>query len=203
MKQLNKVLAPIVFCLGVALIGFYYYAGRTPDRTAAIERPAVNAPIIFTPDPVIEAMIALAEIKEDDFVLDLGCGDGRILITAAAKTGCKGVGYDLDPELVEKSRQNAIDQGVDHLVTFEVQDILTLDMSHASVIMMYLLPQLQKEMIPQFQKMKPGSRLVSHDSGIGDIHDLPPEKKTELKLGESDIHFVYRWTVPLQVPDAN
>jgi SAM-dependent methyltransferase len=191
-------ISALLVLLVLALGGLYYYSNAAPEGADPIERPAANAPFITTPDPVIEAMIEIAEVTEADVVYDLGCGDGRILITAAKKTGCRGIGYDIDPALVEQSRKNAQDVGVDHLVSFEVQDVFTVDMSGASAILMYLLPQMQEELIPQFQKMKPGSRVVSHDSGLGDVYKRPPDKQREVVLGESDIHNIYMWNVPIK-----
>ena len=122
-------------------------------------------------------MLELAEVKKDDLVYDLGCGDGRIVITAAKRYGCKAVGYDIDPQRVKESLENVEKNEVGHLVRIEEKDIFTLDLSKANVITLYLLPSLNVKLLPQLEKLKPGSRIVSHDLRM---RGVKPDKVVKL-----------------------
>jgi SAM-dependent methyltransferase len=129
-------------------------------------------------------------------VYDLGCGDARIVVTAAKKYGCKAVGYDIDPQRVKESLENVEKNNVGHLVKIEEKDIFTLDLSKANVITLYLLPSLNVKLIPQLEKLKPGSRIVSHDF---DMKGVKPDKVVTItsKDGGAE-HTVYLWTAPLK-----
>ena len=149
-----------------------------------------------TPQPVVDKMLPLAKVKKTDLVYDLGCGDGRIVVTAAKKYGVKAIGFDVDPLRVSEARQNVIKNGVEHLVTIEQKDIFTVDLSPANVVTLYLLPALNVRLIPQLEKLKPGSRIVSHDF---DMEGVTPQKHLTLEVdGESRSHEVYLWTTPLK-----
>jgi len=154
--------------------------------------------VIFVPTPqdVVDRMLELAEVKKDDLVYDLGCGDGRIVVTAAKRYGCKAVGYDIDPERVEESLENVQKNEVGHLVRIERKDIFTLDLSRANVITLYLLPSLNVKLIPQLEKLKPGSRIVSHDFRMKGVE---PDKVVKLTSNEDGgEHKVFLWTSPLK-----
>ncbi len=154
--------------------------------------------VIFVPTPqdVVDKMLELAEVKKDDLVYDLGCGDGRIVVTAAKRFGCKAVGYDIDPERVEESLENVEKNDVGNLVRIEQKDIFTLDLSKADVITLYLLPSLNVKLIPQLEKLKPGSRIVSHDFRMKGVK---PDKVVKLTSNEDDReHKVFLWTSPLK-----
>jgi ribosomal protein L11 methylase PrmA len=141
-------------------------------------------------------MLELAEVTKDDLVYDLGCGDGRIVVTAAKKYGCKCVGYDIDPKRIKESLENVKKNNVGDLVRIEQEDIFTLDLSDASVITLYLLPSLNVKLIPQLEKLKPGSRIVSHDF---DMRGVTPDKVVKVDSdNEYDGHTVYLWTTPLK-----
>jgi hypothetical protein len=157
---------------------------------------------IATPQHVVDKMLELAAVTKDDIVYDLGCGDGRIVITAAQKFGCRGVGYDISPDRVNESRANAEKNKVAHLVTFEQRDIFAEDISNATVVALYLSPILNAKLIPQLQALKSGSRIVSHD------FDMPPAKpdKTLFIEDKQDIHgdhTLYLWTTPLKIEPAD
>jgi cyclopropane fatty-acyl-phospholipid synthase-like methyltransferase len=158
----------------------------------------IRKPDIFflpTPPEVVEKMLELAQVKKGDLVYDLGCGDGRIVIDAAKKYGCKAVGYDIDPNRVRESRKNVDANNVSDLVKIEQADIFTLDLSKANVVTLYLLPNLNVKLIPQLEKLKPGSRIVSHDF---DMQGVKPDKVVKV-YSEVDKrqHTVFLWTTPL------
>lgn len=158
---------------------------RTPD-------------VIFVPTPqiVVDKMLEMAKVTKKDLVYDLGCGDGRIVVTAAKKFGCKAIGYDIDPQRVKESLENVKKNKVEDLVKIEEKDIFTLDLSKANVITLYLLPSLNVKLIPQLEKLKPGSRIVSHDF---DMKGVKPDQVVtiESKNGGGE-HTVYLWTTPLK-----
>jgi len=154
--------------------------------------------VIFIPTPqdVVDKMLELAEVKKGDLVYDLGCGDGRIPITAAKKYGCGAVGYDLDPDRVKESRENVEKNQLGHLIRIEQKDIFTLDLSEADVITLYLLPSLNVRLIPQLEKLKPGSRIVSHNF---DMEGVKPDKVVKLTSSKDQAeHKIYLWTTPLK-----
>jgi methylase of polypeptide subunit release factors len=161
---------------------------------------ALDVVFIPTPQDVVDKMLELAKVKKDDLVCDLGCGDGRIVVTAAKRYGCKAVGYDIDPQRVEESLENVEKNNVGHLVRIEQKDIFTLDLSEADVITLYLLPELNVELIPQLEKLKPGSRIVSHDFGMEGVQ---PDKVITVNSNEDeDEHEIYLWISPLKkIPD--
>ena len=145
-------------------------------------------PFVPTPQEVVDKMIELAGVKNGDVVYDLGSGDGRIVITAAKK-GARAVGFDVDGDLVKESRENIRKAGVQDLAEIRHQDILTVDLSGASVVTMYLLPDVNLKLRPNvLSQMKPGSRVVSHAFDMG---DWKPDK-TERVNGRT----IYLWTVP-------
>ena len=158
---------------------------RTPDVA-----------FVPTPQDVVEKMLELAKVKKDDLVYDLGCGDGRIVVTAAKKYGCKAVGYDIDPKRVKESLENVKNNKVGHLAKIKQEDIFTLDLSKANVITLYLLPALNVKLIPQLEKLKPGSRIVSHNFRMSGVK---PDKVVRLKSKKDGMqHTVYLWTTPLK-----
>lgn len=163
------------------------------------DRVGLNAPFITSPDPVIDRMIEMAGLKPGDLALDLGCGDGRIIITAARKTGCRGIGYDIDPQRVAEARANAKLHGVEHLVEFRQQDIFTVDLSEADVVLMYVLPWMTRKLIPQLHELPPGARIISHQFNLGDESELKPAETVKIQVpGDTSSHYVHRWTAPLR-----
>jgi SAM-dependent methyltransferase len=154
--------------------------------------------VIFVPTPqeAVERMLALAEIKPGELVYDLGCGDGRIVVTAAKKFGVRAVGVDIDPERVAESRENVRTNNVGHLVTILHADIFDLDLSKADVVTLYLLPSLNVKLMPQLRKLKPGSRIVSYEFDMQGAK--PAETVTETVPGEEFEYTLYKWVVPWQ-----
>lgn len=145
-------------------------------------------PFVPSPQEIVDKMIELAAVKKGDVVFDMGSGDGRIVI-AAAKKGVKAVGFEIDGDLVKESRENIRNSGVQDLAEIRQQDILTVDFSPASVVTMYLLPDVNLKLRPNLLKqLKPGSRVVSHSF---DMADWKPDKIE--KVGGRTI---YLWTIP-------
>lgn len=135
------------------------------------------APFVPTPQDVVERMLELAGVTRHDVVYDLGCGDGRIVITAAKKYGARGVGVDIDPERIAESKANAETAGVTNLVEFRLQDALEVDVSPATVVTLYLLTGSNLKLRPILTKqLKPGARIVSHAFSMG---DWTPDKDEE------------------------
>jgi ubiquinone/menaquinone biosynthesis C-methylase UbiE len=128
----------------------------------------VHAPYVSTPYRVVDAMLTLAKVKKGDFVYDLGCGDGRIVIAAAKRYGTSGAGIDINPERIEEARANAKRAGVEHLVKFEVGSVYDADLHATSVVMLYLLPEINLKLKPKLEReLKPGARIVSHNFDMG------------------------------------
>lgn len=137
--------------------------GANPSEQSAQWMRTPDVVYVGTPYDVVSKMLQMAKVKKDDLVYDLGCGDARILILAAQKFGCRAIGYDIDPEMVRISRENVAKNHVEDLVKIVQADIFTLDLREADVIPMYLLPEMNQKLIPQLEKLKPGSRLVCHN----------------------------------------
>lgn len=152
-----------------------------------VARP-LDVPYVPTPMAVVDAMLDLAKVTQSDTVYDLGCGDGRIVVRAATRFGCRGVGVDLNPQRVKEAKQNAAKAAVTELTRFEVGDVFDFDFSPATVVTMYLLPSVNLKLRPRLQKeLKPGTRIVSHDFHMG---DWPAQITRE--VGRSSI---YLWTI--------
>lgn len=174
----------------------------TGDRTQAAPNPATAAPtrapdVVYvpTPVPVVNEMLRLANVKSNDVVYDLGSGDGRIVIAAAQERGARGVGIDINPERIREANQNAQKAGVSDRVQFRQQDLFQTDFSKATVVTLYLLPQLNVKLRPKLlRELKPGTRIVSHAFDMG---DWKPQQVVEVN-GQK----VYYWVVP-EKPPAN
>ena len=160
-----------------------------------------RVPFITTPGDVVERMLELAGTKADDLVADLGSGDGRIVIAAARKYGARGLGIELDAKLVDVSRENARKAGVADRVSFVQGDVLEADFSKASVVTVYLLPNLISQLEPRLLKLKPGTRIVSHSFRM---ESWRPDRSLTLPVtqphpGQGDISTIYLWIVPPDV----
>ncbi len=155
--------------------------------------PDILAPFVPTPPDVVERMLELANTGGDDFVIDLGCGDGRVLITAALKYGARGLGVDVVPFHVAESAENAKSAGVDHLVTFRLQDASSVDLSDANVITLYLVEWSTDRLKARIQSQaKPGTRIVSHSFPMT---NWEPNKYEEFIDSEGTLHKIYLWVV--------
>jgi SAM-dependent methyltransferase len=155
------------------------------------------APYVPTPQDVVERMLELAQVGKDDVVYDLGSGDGRLVITAAKKYGAKGVGVDIDPERISEARANAEKAGVQSLVEFRQQDALTVDVSPATVVTLYLLSSSNMKLRPILTKqLKAGARIVSHQFSMG---DWQPAKNETFTDSNGATRTLYLWTTDGQV----
>jgi SAM-dependent methyltransferase len=149
------------------------------------------APFVPTPQDVVERMLELAAVTKDDVVYDLGCGDGRLVITAAKKYGARGVGIDIDPERIAESQANAKAAGVEHLVTFRLQDALTADVTPATVVTLYLLSSSNLKLRPLLtRQLRPGARIVSHAFSMG---DWQPDKVETFTDANGSTRTIYLW----------
>jgi hypothetical protein len=201
------------FCLLVA--GIAVFAGCAPGNRSAppasaltsspspspsekitsveIAPPSLDVPYVPTPPEVVARMLAMANVKRNDVLYDLGSGDGRILITAAKRYGSRGVGYEIDPKRIQEANENARLAGVLDRVRFIKQDLFEADLSEATVVTLYLLPQVNLKLRPKLlRELKPGTRIVSHNYGMG---DWDPIKTERLKTARSE-HLVFYWVVP-------
>src|SRR5262245_13603248 len=150
-------------------------------------------PYVPTPQEVVDRMLELAQVKKGDVVYDLGSGDGRIVVTAAQKEDVKAIGFEIDPQRIKESHENSKKAGVENLVEMRQQDIRTVDLSAATVLTMYLLPEVNLMIRPNIWKqMKPGSRVVSHDF---DMAEWTPLKTENIKDSNNWDHTLYLWHV--------
>jgi len=158
-----------------------------------------TTPFVVSPDAVVERMLYLAQPKAGERLVDLGSGDGRIVIEAAKRFGARGYGVDIDPKLVKLANDNARRAGVETLATFEVKDLFETDLRGVSVVTMYLLPEVNLQLLPRFiDQLKPGARIVSHDYDLG---PWPFDEMIELGLAEKMVgplgrSRVFLWVVP-------
>lgn len=184
------------------------------EGTDALLAEPVSPPrkpdVVFVPTPqaVVDRMLELAELRVDDVLYDLGCGDGRIVVTAAKRYGVRAVGFDIDPRRVAEAQENVRTNHVGHLVTIRQADVFTLDLREASVVTLYLLPQLNVRLMPQLAQLKPGSRILSHDFDMRGAKPLLVEamevEDPELaEIGYELIeHTIYKWIVPWEPEPA-
>ena len=149
-----------------------------------------DVPFVPSPQVTVDEMLRLAGVSEKDFVIDLGSGDGRMVITAATKFGARGMGVDLDHDLVMQSEESAREAGVSDRVSFLEQDLFKTDLSRATVITMYLLPSVNMKLRPRLLELKPGTRIVAHDFDLG---DWQPDRKTTVRKN------TFLWIVPAKI----
>jgi SAM-dependent methyltransferase len=158
-------------------------------------------PYVQSPMDVVDRMLRLAEPKAGEYLIDLGSGDGRIIVEAAKRYGTSGLGVDLDPRLVALAQENARKAGVEALAKFEVRDLFELDLGRADIVTAYLLPEVNAKLMPRLLQLKPGTRIVTHDYDMGPWHydemiDLPVAEKLVGPLGHSKI---FLFLVPADV----
>ena len=173
------------FCLLLWLLGLNLTL--TAAQQTPLRQPDVN--FVPTPQSIVKQMLKLANVKQGDVVYDLGCGDGRVVITVAKHYGVRAVGIDIDPERINQSMENARKAGVGDRVSFRNEDLFEADIGEATVVTLYLLNKLNLKLRPKLWKeLKPGTRIVSYNFHMG---EWPPEKQIEVLSGT-----IYLWTVP-------
>ena len=158
-----------------------------------------DVPYVSTSQRVVNRMLEAADVTREDVVFDLGSGDGRIPITAAEKFGARGVGVEIDPELVAEARKKAEEAGVADRVEFRQGDLFQADISEATVVALYLWPEINVKLRPKLLRtLDPGDRIVSHDFRMG---DWEPDRVLDLGPGKIGQETVYLWVVPENIPD--
>jgi SAM-dependent methyltransferase len=205
MLRNTKIFVMVVATIGAVGIGM---AGFTlPDRlniqasrnsilAQDTQAPERTPDVVYVPTPqsVVEEMLKLAKVNQNDVIYDLGSGDGRLPITAASKYGARGVGIDISPDRIREANENAQKAGVSDRVEFRQQDLFTTDISNASVVTLYLLPELNVKLRPKlFEQLRPGTRVVSHDFDMG---DWKPDRVVETDEGST----IYYWVIPEKIP---
>jgi len=176
--------------LGVLFLGALAAQPAIAQVPGDDSRTHFDVPFVPTPQVTVDEMLRLANVGPKDFVLDLGSGDGRIVITAARKFGARALGVDLDFHLIIQSEESARQAGVEDRAKFLQQDLFKTDLGQATVISMYLLPAVTQKLRPLLLGLKPGTRIVSHDFDLG---DWKPDRKTYIRKN------VFLWIVPAKV----
>ena len=178
--------------LFVVALATWWPAPAPAERRAP---PSREPDIYFVPTPqeAVDKMLEMAGVRKGSKVYDLGCGDGRIVVTAAKRYGARGVGVDIDPRRVKESRANARQHGVEKLVTIKHADIFQTDFSDADVVTLYLLPELNVRLMPQLKKLKRGARIISYDF---DMVGAKPAEIYQGKTSDGDSYQIFKWVVP-------
>jgi len=192
----------LMMVLKAALLPLALAAAMTNVRAEDAVRPSV--PYVPTPQAVVDRMLAMGRVTGQDYLIDLGSGDGRIVVTAAKKFGTRGFGVDLNPVRIDEANDNARRNKVVDKVAFYQRDLFDTDLSQATVITMYLLPRVNLALRPKILELKPGTRIVSHDFDMGDWkadehRRMDAADKFSGAGGDSD---VYLWIVPAKIAGA-
>jgi precorrin-6B methylase 2 len=173
-----------LFCV----LGLFLAAAPAQAQDDYLYGNGLSVPYVPTPQGVVKGMLELAKVTKDDFVIDLGCGDGRIVIMAASEFGAKAMGYDLDPQRIGEANANARKANVAEKVKFVEKDLYEAEIKEATVVTLYLLPSVNEKLKPRLLgELKPGTRIVSHSFRMG---DWEPDATKEVE-GRT----IYLWTV--------
>ncbi|MFC2156485.1 SAM-dependent methyltransferase [Acidobacteriota bacterium] len=194
------------------VMGMALLIGLIVLESSAFQQKRPEVPFVPTPEKVVEEMLKMADVNKDDILFDLGCGDGRIVITAVKRFGCRGVGIDIDPQRIKESRANAKEAGVSKQVEFFQKDLFETDLRKASVVTLYLLSRVNLRLRPKlFRELKPGTRIVSHAFNMADWQQ---DNSTVVNGSEEDVpefedpfslenywdrSDVYFWLIPANV----
>lgn len=192
MKRLNYLIGGLIVVSAIALCTVLTNSAISAEK----EKPQRSPDVIFVPTPMdaVEKMLEAAQIKKGDVLYDLGCGDGRIVVTAAKKYGIKAVGIDIDPQRVKESLENVKSNKVENLVTIKQGDIFEEDISEATVVTLYLLPELNVKLMPKLAKLKPGTRIISYQF---DMRGAKPAEIIHIKNNDNGwTRTIYKWVVP-------
>ena len=174
--------------LALVLIGV---AAAVGAQSPTPEKP-LDVPYVPTKEPIVDRMLQMSRVKPDDVLYDLGCGDGRIVITAAKRFGIRGVGIDIDPERIAEAQENARQAGVADRVTFIEGDLFGAEIKEATVVTLSLLPDVNLRLRPKLlRELRPGTRIVSHNYDMG---DWKPARSAKLTVDGTE-HVIYLWTV--------
>jgi len=194
---MHRVLSTTVVSAGLLLAAVAPLPVDAAEADRETETPrGPDCVYVGTPYDVIDKMLDMGSIRKTDLVYDLGCGDGRIVVAAAKRFGCRGVGYDINPLRIEESLENVRKNGVEDLVEIKQEDIFELDLSKADVIMLYLLPDMNVKLIPQLERLEPGARIVCHNYKIEGIAD---SDYAVVRSREDGVrHYVYGYEAPLK-----
>ncbi|MBD1940324.1 methyltransferase domain-containing protein [Microcoleus sp. FACHB-68] len=207
--QLQQILLSIVASISIAGLGGAAHTQQIKvtaeqfqvQNAAPVTQPQEklsDVPYVPTPSKVVEEMLNVAGVTGNDFLYDLGSGDGRIVITAAQKFGTQGVGIDINPKLIQEAFNNAQKAGVTDRVQFLQQDLFKADLSKATVVTLYLLRSVNLKLRPKLLKeLKPGTRIVSHSFDMG---DWKPDRVVIVDNGDRK-HVLFYWVVPETIPD--
>ncbi len=183
----------------IVIAGVLISGAIVPEGSSRLQAEQSRTPDVVyvgTPYDVVSRMLKMAAVKKSDVVYDLGCGDGRMLVLAAQKYGCRGIGYDIDPERVAAAVANVKRNYVAGLVKIIQGDIFTVDLRNADVLLLYLLPEMNTKLLPQIDKLRPGSRLVFHDYGLPNYRE---DQKVEMRSNEDNAtHTLYLYKMPLE-----
>jgi SAM-dependent methyltransferase len=189
----------LYFVVTVSLALTLTMLGRA--HTAEAEKPERPGPVpdvvyIPTPHDVVAKMLDLAKTRRDDVVYDLGCGDGRIVVAAARRYGCRAVGVDIDPRRVEEARAKVAAARLEKLVRIRQEELFDVNLAPATVVTLYLSPKYNTRLLPQLDTLKPGSRIVSHQF---EIRGVKPERIVQFdSRDDGRRHTLYLWTTPLE-----
>ena len=174
-------------------LGLFVALALIAVPAAIAQKPLIDVPYVPTPSAVVEEMLKVAHVGKDDVIYDLGCGDGRIVITAAQKYGARGVGVDINEERINESNENARKAGVTDRVKFLRQDLFETDLREATVVTLYLLPSINERLKPKlFHELKPGTRVVSHAFDMGEWF---PDKILRVSAGGDPDSMIYYWVI--------
>jgi hypothetical protein len=177
-----KKIAPVLILLSLCLTAY----GLAQEKH-------LDVPYVPTKYPVVDEMLRLANVQKIDFLIDLGCGDGRIVVSAAQKCGARALGVDIDPDRIQESQENAAKAGVKDHVKFIQGDLFQADVREASVVSLYLLTSVNLKLRPRLtRELKPGTRVVSHNFGMG---DWKPDQTSTVMVDEIS-HDVFLWIIP-------
>ncbi|WP_194774645.1 SAM-dependent methyltransferase [Pararhodonellum marinum] len=189
MRLKVKVNKKVIFWLFVGLVVLPMTCGLCQDKGSDFSD---LVPYVTTPPAVIQEILQLAEVTSEDVLYDLGSGDGRIPIAAARQFGIRALGVEIDAELVNEANENAQIAGVSDLVTFVQGDLFAMDLSEATVLVLYLFPDINLKLRPRILQLEPGTRVISHRFDMG---DWEPEETRKIVMEDGAEHVIFLWRV--------